>query len=137
MALFFEFLAEQWMVSGALAVCLILLFQHEGRKGGPSLSTAQLINQVNQQQAVVIDLRDSAEFSAGHIVDALNIPHAKLESRTAELESYRDRPLILVCKMGQHSGASGKLLTAKGFSNVSRLSGGMMEWKSSQLPLVT
>lgn len=137
MALFLEFLAEQWMLAGGLAVCLMLLFQHESRKGGPSLTTQQLIHQVNQQQAVVVDLRDSKEFQQGHIVDALNIPHAKLAERVAELESYRDKPVILVCKMGQHAGAAGKVLKAKGFEQVSRLSGGMTEWGSSQLPLVT
>ncbi len=137
MALFLEFLAEQWILASALAVCLILLLQHESRKGGPTLSPQQLINQVNRQQAVVVDLRNSADFKQGHIVDARNIPHAKLADSLAELESYRDKPLILVCKMGQHSGTAGKLLKAKGFEQVSRLNGGMMEWQNSQLPLVS
>ena len=137
MALFLEFLAEQWMVASALAVCIALLIRHESAKGGPTLSPQQVINQVNQQQAVVVDLRDTTEFGQGHIVDAVNIPHAKLASRMAELEPYRERPIVLVCKMGQHSGAAGKLLTADGFQQVSRLSGGIMEWKNLQLPLVT
>ena len=137
MAQFLEFLAEQWIYAGGLVVCLVLLFQHEGRKGGPTLTTQQLILQVNQQQAVVIDLRDDKAFKEGHIVDALNIPHAKLAGRLAELKSYRDKPLILVCNMGQHAGAAGKVLRADGFEQVSRLAGGMMEWNNSQLPLVT
>ena len=136
MALFLEFLTEQWIVATALIVCIILLIKHESRKGGPTLSPQQVINLVNREQAVVVDLRDSKEFQQGHIVDALNIPHAKLAERVAELESYRDKPLILVCKMGQHSGAAGKTLAAKGFEQVSRLSGGMMEWQTSQLPVV-
>ncbi len=137
MALFLEFLAEQWILASALGVCIFLLLQHESRKGGPSLSPQQLINLVNKQEGVVVDLRDSADYKQGHIVDALNIPYAKLADRVAELESYRNKPLILVCKMGQHSGSAGKTLAAKGFEQVSRLSGGMVEWQSSQLPLVT
>lgn len=137
MALFFEFLAAQWMLVAALLVCVTLLIRHESLKGGPSLTPQQLVNQVNQQQAVVVDLRDSKEFQQGHIVDAINIPHAKLADRMAELEPYKQQPLILVCKIGQHAGAAGKQLTAAGFEQVSRLGGGMMEWNSSQLPLVS
>lgn len=137
MALFFEFLAEQWMISGALAACIVLLIQHESRRGGPSLTPQQLINRVNQDNAVVIDLRDNKEYKEGHIVDARNIPFAKLNDKLGELESCRDQPLILVCKMGQSSGSAGKILRAKGFADVSRLRGGMMEWSNSQLPLVS
>jgi rhodanese-related sulfurtransferase len=52
------------------------------------------------------------------------------------LEKYRDKPLILVCKMGQQSGAAGKKLGAEGFTGVYRMSGGMMEWGALQLPLI-
>lgn len=137
MALFLEFVTQQWMLVGALLVCIILLVKHESRRGGPTLTPQQVINKVNAEQAVIVDLRDAKEFKAGHIVDAINIPHAKLADKVSELESYRNKPLILVCKMGQHSGAAGKTLRAKGFEDVSRLNGGMMEWNSSQLPLVT
>jgi rhodanese-related sulfurtransferase len=137
MALFLEFLAEQWIVATALIVCIGLLIRHESAKGGPTLSPQQLITDVNQKQALVVDLRDSKEFDQGHIVDAVNIPHAKLAARIAELASSKDKPIILVCKMGQHSGAAGKILAAEGFTQVSRLSGGIMEWQNMQLPLVT
>ncbi|ARN73602.1 rhodanese-like domain-containing protein [Oceanicoccus sagamiensis] len=137
MALFFEFLAEQWIVASALMVCIGLLIRHESAKGGPTLTPQQLITEVNQKQAVVVDLRDSKEFDQGHIVDAINIPHAKLASRMTELEASKDKPIILVCKMGQHSGTAGKAMAAEGYSQVSRLSGGMMEWQNMQLPLVT
>ncbi len=137
MAQILEFLADQWLLSGALAACVVLLIQHESRRGGPTLTPQQLVNKVNREQAVVVDLRDAKDYKAGHIVDAINIPRAKLAERIGELESYRDKPLILVCKMGQHSGPAGKTLRAKGFSDVSRLRGGMMEWNSAQLPLVS
>ena len=137
MAQFIEFLTQQWYLAGALVVCIILLLNHESRRGGPKLSPQQLINRVNGEQAVVLDLREPKEFSTGHIVDAINIPNAKLNDRLAELESYRDRLLILVCKTGQQAGAAGKLLRSKGFENVARLDGGMTEWDNSQLPRVT
>lgn len=137
MALFLDFLTEQWMLAAALFTCTILLVRHESAKGGPSLTPQQLINQVNQQEAVVVDVRDANEFNKGHIVDAINIPHNKWTERKSEVEEFKGRPIILVCKMGQHSGGIGKQLAADGFEQVSRLSGGIMEWNSQQLPLVT
>ncbi|MCF7982121.1 MAG: rhodanese-like domain-containing protein, partial [Pseudomonadales bacterium] len=59
-----------------------------------------------------------------------------LSTRLAELEKYKDRPIILVCKMGQHSGAAAKVLAKAGFEQVIRMSGGMAEWGSSNLPVV-
>ena len=136
MALVFEFIAQQWLLVAALAATIGMFFYHESRRSGASLTPQQAINLANAESGVFVDLRDNAEFSRGHVVDALNIPAGKLDSRLAELESYRDKPVILVCKMGQHSGGVGKKLNEKGFNRVYRMSGGMMEWSNMQLPVV-
>ena len=136
MALFLEFVAQQWILFAALLVVCIMLIMHETRRSGPSLSPQQAINLVNAEKGAFLDLRDSAEYKKGHIVDAMHIPLAKLESRMAELEKYRDKPIVLVCKMGQQSGTAGKQLKAAGYDNVYKMSGGMMEWGNLQLPTV-
>lgn len=136
MALFIEFLAQQWILAGALVVCVALFFNHESRKSGKSLTPQQAITMVNAEEGVFVDLRDHAEFGKGHIVDAINIPVSKLDERIAELETFREKPVVLVCKMGQQAGSAGKKLGTLGFSQVYRMGGGMMEWSSSQLPLV-
>jgi rhodanese-related sulfurtransferase len=136
MALFLEFLAEQWLLASALIVMLVLLFMHEQRKGAPALSPQQAINLVNQQQGIFLDLRDSKDFRGGHITDALNVPYGKLASSMTSLEAYRDRPVILVCRMGQHAGAASKQLQQAGFSQLYRMNGGMLEWTGQQLPVV-
>lgn len=136
MALFLEFLAEQWILAAALLAVIIMLIMHEARKSGPSLSPQQAINLVNSEQGVFVDLRDAATFKQGHIVDALNIPAPKLADRLAELEKYRERPIVLVCKMGQQASGAGKQLRAGNFEKVYKMSGGMMEWVNLQLPTV-
>ena len=137
MDLFFQFLAQEWILVSAMLVLVALYFYGEARRAGTSVTPQQAINLINTESAVIVDLRDSKEFQSGHIVDAHNIPASKFEARAAELEPYRERPIILVCKMGQHSSGVGKQLRAKGFENIYRMSGGMMEWGSSQLPLVS
>ena len=137
MALFLEFLAQQWILVIALLAVIIMLVLHEARKSGPSLSPQQAINLVNNQQGVFVDLRDAAEYKKGHIVDALHIPASKVVDRIAELEKFRDKPIVLVCKMGQQSGAAGKQLKAGNFDKVYKMSGGMLEWTNLQLPTVS
>ncbi len=136
MALFLEFLAQQWILAAALLAVVVMLVLHETRKSGPSVSPQQAINLINSEQGVFVDLRDGADYKQGHIVGAMNIPTAKLAERAAELEKYRDKPIVLVCRMGQQAGAAGKQLKAKGFEKVYKMTGGMMEWGNLQLPLV-
>ncbi len=136
MALFFEFLAQQWILVAALLAVAVMLFMHETRKAGTSLSPQKAINLVNAEGGVFVDLRDTADFRAGHIVDAMHIPASKLMNNTGLLQNYRDKPVVLVCKMGQSAGPVGKKLNADGFQKVNIMTGGMMEWKNLQLPLV-
>ena len=66
----------------------------------------------------------------------MNIPHAAIAGRLGELESYKGRPVAIVCKMGQHAGSAGTVLRKSGFDPVMRLTGGMTEWRNQNLPVV-
>ena len=137
MALFIEFLAQEWILVGALLAVIVMLIMHESRKSGPSLTPQQAINLVNSQDGLFVDLRDASDFNKGHISGAVNIPASKLGERMVELDKYKDKPIVLVCKMGQQAGAAGKQLRAAGYGNVNKMTGGMMEWGNLQLPTVT
>lgn len=136
MAQLFEFIGNHPLLVGTFAALLGLFISNEMRRGGRSVTAQQLVNMVNNEDAVVIDVRDSKEFEAGHIVDAINIPHTALESRMNEIDKYKDKPLVLTCKMGQHSGAAGTVLRKAGFEHVARLTGGVLEWRNQNLPVV-
>ena len=132
---FFIFVSEQWLLITLLAALIAIFIISEQRKSGKSLGTGELVRLMNSEQAVVVDVRSAAEFESGHIHGALNIPHQKLASRMAELEKYRDKTIVVVDKIGQHSGRAGKSLSSNEFT-VCRLSGGISEWQGSSLPLV-
>ena len=121
---------------GAFAVLLALFVHNELRRGGRTVTAQQLVELVNREGALVLDVRDKQEFSAGHIVDAVNIPHAAVAGRLGELKKYRAKPLVVACKMGQHAGSVGTTLRKAGFENVSRLRGGVTEWRNQNLPVV-
>jgi rhodanese-related sulfurtransferase len=135
--LLLQFLAEQWLLAGALVSTLSLLFYHETRKAGPAVSTQQAINLVNSEEGVFLDIRDVADFKKGHIADAINIPLASLQGRTGELESYREKPVIVVCRMGQTASGATKRLREQGFGRAQKMTGGMMEWNAQKLPVIS
>ncbi len=136
MAQLFEFIGHHPILVGIFAVLLVLFIRNETQRGGKGVSPQELVNLVNKEGAIVLDVRDSKEFAAGHIVDAVNVPHTALESRLSELEKYKEKPVTIVCKMGQHAGTAGAILRKAGFASVSRLSGGMTEWRNQNLPVV-
>ena len=135
--LLFQFLGEQWLLVVGLATTLTMLVLNEGRKAGPALSINEAVQLINVEGGVFLDIRDAGDFARGHITDALHIPAASLADRYAELEKFRDKPIVVVCKMGQSAGTATKTLRAQGFCRAQKLSGGMMEWDAQKLPVVT
>jgi len=132
---FFTFVSEQWILVSILIVLLYAYIWTEKTKGGPTVSIHSATRVINNGEAVVVDLREAKEFKAGHIVDAMNIPHNKLKDQLTQLASHKEKTLILVDKMGQHAGTAGRMLRTEGFT-VNRLEGGMTEWQNQNLPLV-
>lgn len=133
---FFAFIGNHPMLVGSFAILLALFIRNEMNRGGTGISTQKLVDMVNREDAVVVDLRDKKEFDQGHLVGAVNVPYASIETRVDELTRYKERPLVLICRMGQHAGTAGTILRKKGFANVSRLNGGFMEWRNQNLPVV-
>jgi rhodanese-related sulfurtransferase len=135
-AMVFQFIAEQWVLVSILVVLVLLFMFTENRRAGKSISAQMLGQLVNKDDAVIVDIRDSKEFRGGHIAGSINIPYANWQSRQSELDKYKDKPVVLVCKMGQSAGTVAKMLNKAGFEQVYRLSGGLTEWQGSQMPVV-
>lgn len=130
-----EFATNHYLITGAFVILLGLLIAYEMSKGGASLSTRELTALVNSDQGVVIDVRSKKDYTAGHIVGSLNFPQDKVLIRTAELEKYKDKTLIIVDAMGQHAGTTARELLKSGFK-AAKLSGGISSWRGDNLPLV-
>lgn len=136
MARFLEFLATHWILTGLWLAIAITLVMYLKAKGGKAISPHQATLLVNRENGVVLDIRDTKAFESGHIVDAINIPLAKLKERIVELNKYQEQPLVIVCQMGHQSGDAVKILEENGFTSVARMSGGMTEWQTQSLPTV-
>ncbi|ANF56632.1 rhodanese-like domain-containing protein [Halotalea alkalilenta] len=134
----FEFASRHpLLVGGFLAVLLVWILYEVRRSSANVVSSSEATRLINREDAIVIDLREPKEFKAGHISGARNIPDARLESRLSELDKFKDKPVILVCKTGQSSAAAAAKLDKAGFTRVTRLRGGISQWQADDLPTVT
>ena len=131
-----EFVGNHLFLSGTFLFLAIAFFINEGRQGGVKVSPSELVGLVNRNDASVLDLRELKDYNLGHIAGSKSFPTSSFEARLGELAGLKKKTLVLVCKMGQHSGPMGKKLKAQGFEDIRRLAGGMAEWRACNLPLV-
>ena len=132
----FEFAANHYILVSAFFLLWTLFFFLESRRGSLAISPQRATSLVNREEGVVIDLRDDDEFRKGHIAGSINVPFAKLNERVGELEKFREKPVVLVCGMGNQASNAGRVLQGRGFATLYRLRGGIQGWRADSLPVV-
>lgn len=95
--------------------------------------TPQEGQQLLEQGALLVDVREANEYAEVHAQGATLLPLSELESRFAELP--KDRPLLMICRSGARSARAGEYLLAQGYSDVTNLAGGTLAWKEAGLPV--
>ena len=104
------------------------------RTAGASLNTLGATRMINDTQAIVLDVRATGEFDAGHLPNARNIPLAELDQRTGDLPA--GRPVIVCCNTGMTSAKGAAALRKAGREEVFNLDGGLNAWRQAGLPVV-
>lgn len=117
-------------------IMLLLPAFKKGAGGVPNLTTAEAINLINRSHAIVLDVRNDAEFASGHIVDAKHIPVDKLAERLNELTKYKGKPILVNCQRGMRSAKACDILRKAEFTQVHNLQGGLDAWMAAKLPVV-
>ena len=120
---------------GSGVMLLMPLFK-KGAGGVPNLSNAEAVTLINRQHALVLDVRDTAEFATGHLADAKNIPVGELEGRLAELKKYQNKPVLVHCQRGVRGAKACNILRAAEFKEIYHLKDGLDGWVEAKLPLV-
>ena len=120
------------VVSGGM-----LLWQTFNGAGGNQISPQEATLLMNREDALVIDVRDAAEWATGHIPNARHIALDQLEKQFPEIEKFKTRPLIVNCQSGSRSSTACGKLKKHGFEKVFNLSGGIGAWRDAGLPVTT
>jgi rhodanese-related sulfurtransferase len=122
------------VVVSALAVIFYeLRLRAQGVTHVPASLAVQLIN----KGALIVDVRKPEQYSAGHIVNARNVPLAELESGPEQKLKKSDKKIYLtVCDNGTVSGRAANVLRKAGYEKVFSLKGGLAAWRADNLPIV-
>jgi len=126
------------LVVAIVLVSLMLIYSLVGEKlrGYSSVSPSESTQMINHDDALILDVRESNEYSEGHIINSLHIPLSGLKTRIKELEKYKNKKVIVACRSGHRSSQACANLKKGGFEQVFNLSGGVMAWQSANLPLI-
>src|SRR2546423_15158064 len=88
------------------------------------------VRRASSNGAVVVDVRESHEWEAGHLPNAHHVPRGYLESRIEGAAPDRSQRVILYCASGQRSAlAAHTLKELLGYENVESMTGGITLWK--------
>ncbi|WP_019625680.1 rhodanese-like domain-containing protein [Thioalkalivibrio sp. ALJT] len=133
-----EFLANHPILTGALlAVVGMILFAEFRRLNRKyrSLSPAEAVRVINQDDTLVLDVREDSEVAAGRIGGAKHIPLGSLQKRMGDIEKHKETPVVVYCRSGNRSASAAQQLTAAGFQDVVNLQGGIQAWQSANMPV--
>ncbi len=78
--------------------------------------------QMIDRGALILDVRTEGEFKQGHLANAILIPHNELSMRIAEIDTDKERLIVIYCRSGGRASRAESILREHGFKNV--LNGG-------------
>lgn len=132
-----EFIQQNLMWVGLAAVSGgMLLWQMFDGSGGNSVSVSEATLLINRQDAIVVDVRETAEWSTGHIQSARHIALGHLGKHLSEIDKFKEKPVIVVCANGNRSRSACGTLKKAGFQQVFNLTGGVAAWRDAGLPMI-
>jgi rhodanese-related sulfurtransferase len=135
----FDFIKDNAILVGLAigsGVALLLPMLNRGAGGVANINSTEAVVLMNRSKPLILDVRDAAEFAAGHIQGAKHIPMAELLARMKEIEKFKDKPVLVHCQKGMRAKGACSILKAQQFSQLHNLQGGLDAWVEAKMPLV-
>ena len=118
------------LTSGAALLWPVLA---QGAAAG--LTTAQAVQLINREKAVVIDVCEPDEFAQGHVAGAKNVPLAQLQDQLPKLVKNKTTPVVLLCQAGSRAARAAAQAQKMGYAQAQPLAGGLKAWREASLPI--
>ena len=131
-----QFITNHWQLWLAFIAVLALILFYELRSQKAKvgeLSPQAAVDLINNEDAIVVDLRDKESFKTGHIIDAINAAAEDFDQQ--KMNKYKNKTLILVCASGLQSPATAAKIRTQGYKPFV-LGGGISAWKNADMPLI-
>jgi rhodanese-related sulfurtransferase len=120
-----------WTV--AVIIGVVLLVQNLMVADGIDVKQAQ---SMSKQGALLLDVREPDEYAEVHAPDAKLIPLGTLGSRLQEIETYKNKPIVVMCRSGRRSAQAVSQLKQAGYTQVSNVKGGITAWEKEGLEVI-
>jgi rhodanese-related sulfurtransferase len=133
-----SFLEKNWTIVLVMVVSgLMLLWPYVQRLFSPvrEVSTHEATRMMNNDNAIVLDVREAKTLGATRLPHAVHIPLSELKTRVGELAKWTARPVIVYCDQGKAGRGAAAVLAKSGFASVYLLQGGYRAWKEAGLPV--
>lgn len=125
-----------FLFAGLAAVIVFIIVTELRRKtGARALLAREVVQLINGQDAIVVDIREPADYKAGHILNAKHIPLSRLAEEAGRISGDKNKPVIVYDKTGTASPAACARLKAEGYQQVCYLKNGIYSWLDENLPL--
>jgi len=118
-----------------LMLALGLQLPLSGIANAGDITQRELMQRLDMNEApLIIDVRRTDEFAAGHVPGAVNIPHSEIAAHLDELRGNRHKEVVVYCESGRRAAIAQGILEKAGFTKVRHLQGDMQSWRNRGLP---
>lgn len=128
------YLSIGWVV---VFIAIIITIIQDKMSGIEVVGNNMIAILLNSKKGVIVDTRPLADFRSGHIKKSVHLlPTDVTSQNTGKIDSYKDKPIILVNQDGLNLLDLGKKLKKQGYNSVFILKDGINGWSTDNLPLV-
>jgi rhodanese-related sulfurtransferase len=131
-------LKRNWLKIKIILSAFVALFYAAAYAEFASISVQQAKKMIDAKDyGLILDVRTQKEFTGelGHIEGAVLMPVQELKERIGEIEKYKDKNILVICRSGVRSRKAGDILTRNGSSKVFNIVDGMMGWNAQKYPV--
>jgi rhodanese-related sulfurtransferase len=133
---FIQFLQGELLLTGTLFALIILLIVNlysEKYRKYQVVDTNGAVSLMDDEELLIIDVREEKERKAGFLSNDLNIPMGQVKAKMDTLDKSKN--ILVYCKSGTRSDRIADILSKNDFQKVSSLKGGFNAWLKADLPI--
>ena len=133
---FIQFLQGELLLTGTLFALIILLIVNiysEKYRKYQVVDTNGAVSLMDDDELIIIDVREEKERNAGFLTNDLNIPMGQVKAKMDSLDKSKN--ILVYCKSGTRSDRIADILSKNDFQKVSSLKGGFNAWLKADLPI--
>jgi rhodanese-related sulfurtransferase len=123
------------VAAAVFAAILVIVYELRARATAFAAISPQDLIRLQNQGALVLDIRKPDEFEAGHIAGARQMSSDQILTAKDHLKKHKDKPVVVYCSTGSLGAAAVRQLNEQGFTKTFNLRGGLAAWRTDNLPV--